>query len=77
MVSLVAEFKRMVDNDVDRRVKDADESILSGAEHREWGRFYQLTAARLLSVKCTIGSRLIDSSIRNLLTYLVVTIRLD
>jgi hypothetical protein len=45
MVSLVAEFKRMVDNDVDRREEDADESILSGAEHREWGRFYQLTAA--------------------------------
>jgi hypothetical protein len=29
MVSLVAEFKRMVDNDVDRREEDADESILS------------------------------------------------
>jgi hypothetical protein len=44
LVSLVAEFKRMVDNDVDRREEDADESILSGAEHREWGRFW-LTAA--------------------------------
>jgi hypothetical protein len=70
MVSLVAEFKRMVDNDVDRREEDADESILSGAEHREWGRFYQLTAAgRLLSVKLPSG-RLIDSSIRNLLTFI-------
>jgi hypothetical protein len=28
MVSLVAEFKRMVDNDVDRREEDADESSL-------------------------------------------------
>jgi hypothetical protein len=44
MVSLVAEFKRMVDNDVDRRVKTQMKAF-SPAEHREWGRFYQLTAA--------------------------------
>jgi hypothetical protein len=29
MVSLVAEFKRMVDNDVDRRVKKTQMNILS------------------------------------------------